>query len=620
MKKSKKLLFVLLMISLSGCGVKTSDSASIFISNFSHNSATSVNDESTSSEILVDFDYLNEEAFRLSSIRDISNDTGVMTYKMYSPYTDRYELKCNTASKIEVFNEQGTLMNEGNTNLYVDLTKNEIIYVRITTTANQDFHFVVTANDYRIELPYEIYSSVDINDYSTSSNNLSDPLKPAEVSYTKRDDGRGLYINSNNPEAITANEFNTSLCKQDVTNKDVFFTFEHNNANLLYYYYGYRITNKDTKDIYVTVKNLGYQVSGSGSWLGEDEWIKFYNIKFDSDTSQYNASQLANYDAYVGFCNTYKSNNRKPITYRIPSGQYMYVMGGTTKDAYNQINVFDSANKRVKGGCSNGAVLFTVSGGEAEGSFLVYTDDDAKEVNDSEYVKTSLQNGYVVTRNDVNVGSQYIGYDNCHGVVDSDLCWVFNDQTPSGELPVSYSNPYYTNQTSGTIYGTISNFIQQDYISAKAWYTHINPNHTRNAIGSDMTKYIVVDHETQQEISIDIFHYDGRGKTANIGNWMVDYIDTFTLVNQGNNSRKFTYNLGHNGVILAFVRDEKGQISSTYTPKYCTIINQSKYGEAIRDPFTYTVDVPAHSIVRFSVDYNLLANSYGCISHQAFLN
>ena len=55
MKKAKKLLFVLLMISLSSCGVKTSDSASISISNSSHNSDTSVNEESTSSEILVDF-------------------------------------------------------------------------------------------------------------------------------------------------------------------------------------------------------------------------------------------------------------------------------------------------------------------------------------------------------------------------------------------------------------------------------------------------------------------------------------------------------------------------------------------------------------------------------------
>ena len=66
---------------------------------------------------------------------------------------------------------------------------------------------------------------------STQSDSTNDPLKPFEVKYTKRNDGRGLYVNSNNPEKITTNEFDTCLTRQEVTDKDVFFTFEHNNAN-----------------------------------------------------------------------------------------------------------------------------------------------------------------------------------------------------------------------------------------------------------------------------------------------------------------------------------------------------------------------------------------------------
>ena len=61
-------------------------------------------------------------------------------------------------------------------------------------------------------------------------------------------------------------------------------------------------------------------------------------------------------------------------------------------------------------------------------------------------------------------------------------------------------------------------------------------------------------------------------------------------------------------------------ISKTYEPKYCLRVHASEYGDAIEDPFVYTVEVPAHSIVRFSVDYNLLANASGYIKHTATLD
>ena len=570
-------------------------------------------------EPTVNLDVMNEIAFRLSSIYDIASDSGITTYKMYSPYNDTYSLKCNDATSITVYDEYKRVIASSDTKVSVNLVKNQIIYVSIEIPAQTDFKLFTTATNNLIELPYEINSSVDLSSLQTYSDSKDDPLKASVISYTKRNDGKGLYVNCNNPEKITEKEFNTVLTSQDVTDKEVFFTFEHNNANTRYYYYGYRVTNTDDHDIFVTVKNLGYQVSGAGSWLGEDEWIKFYNTKFESDTSSYTASQLSNYQAYVSFSNQYKSNNRKPVTYRIPAGQYIYVMGGTVADSYNKISVFDSANKKVKGGCGNGAVLFDVSGGNALGSFLVYTDPNASTVNESEYVKNNTDYGYIVTRDGVNVGSQYTGYDNCHGVVDADLCWTFNDSTPSQNLPVTYTNPYYTTQQSGTPYSKISNFIVQENKNVKEWLTHINPNHNSDTVGTDMTDYITVDHLTKQAITLGAQYFDGRGKNANIGNWMVDYIDTITLVNQGDKPRTFTYQLTHSGVILAFVRDENGFVDESYTPSYCTKISASEYGDAIDDRFKYTVEIAPHSIKRFSVNYNLLANSYGCIRHKATL-
>ena len=626
MKNSKKLLLLISFL-LVGCNNTPSETVSDEISNSIDNSIEIENSESISDEInssedidIIEIESLNEVPFRLSSILDIASSNGTTTYKMIAPYNDSYNLKCKDATSVIVYNEYGQVISKKGNVVDVTLTKNQLVYVSIVGLQDVEFRLTVSAKNHLVELPYEINSSIDLDSLKTDSESKVDPLKPSKISYTKRDDGKGLYINSNNPEKITEKEFNTVLTRQEVTDKEVFFTFEHNNANSRAYYYGYRVTNTDDHDIYITVKNLGYQINGAGSWLGEDEWIKFYNTKFESDTSNYTPSQLANYQAYVSFSNQYKSNNRKPITYRIPSGKYIYVMGGTVADAYNNISVFDSANKKVQGGCGNGAVLFEVTGGSAEGAFMVYTNPNASTLNESEYVTDKKEYGYIVTRDGTNVGSQYIGYDNCHGVVDADLSWTFNDNTPDQTLPVSFTNPYFTTQKGGTPYSKIDNFIPQENVGVKEWLTHINPNNNSETVGTDMTDYITVDHLTKQAITLGARFIDGRGKNANIGNWMVDYIDTITLVNQGDQVRTFTYQLTHSGVILAFVRDENGYIDESFTPKYCVKIGGSEYGDAIDDRFIYSVEVQPHSIKRFSVNYNLLANSYGCIRHKATLN
>jgi hypothetical protein len=264
---------------------------------------------------------INNNTLRLTSIYDTTGEKGTITYKVYAPYTDNYTITISTKFDLKIFDNSLNLLNNNN----LSLNKNDIIYLNISGSINTFFKLTVELKNNYIELPYEINSNINIANLSTYSSNDLNPLKPSPVSYIKRQDenNRGLYVNCNNPEKLSKNEMNTSLIKQDVTNKDVFFTFEHNNHNENFYY-GYRVTNTGDDDVFVTVKNLGYHFAGAGSWLGEDEWIKFYNIDFESSTEGWTQSQIENYIAYVGFCNTYKSENRKPITYRIPKGKYIF--------------------------------------------------------------------------------------------------------------------------------------------------------------------------------------------------------------------------------------------------------------------------------------------------------
>lgn len=564
---------------------------------------------------------INNQAFRLSSVSDeFYNNEKEVSYKMYAPYDDTYVFLSYDINKINIYNSKKKLLASGNTTTQVDLKKGDEVFVQVnlyeTNILNLEVHLV----NNQIELPYSINSDVDINEKRNEAKQSVDydPLKASNTFYTKRNDDKGLYVNCNNPEKITLSYLNKCLTAQEVTNKEVFFTFEHNNTNTNYYY-GYRVTNVSDEDIYVTVKNLGYQTKGKGSWLGEDEWVKFYNVDFRvQGLENLSSSQLNNYNSYVGFANNYESLNRKPITYRIPKDKYIYVIGGTTFDSYRNINVFDSADIIVNSsisGCSNGAVIFEVSGGKAIGQFFAYT--TSKIINNTEYVKDFKEAGYV---GDETYGSQYVGYDNCHGVVDASLMWEFNDYTNSQYLGVNFDNNAFNNgRKIGNRYSEIPYLTTIENRDCKNWVTHINPNNSSNAYGTDMTKYITIDSETKEPITIDYNHFDGKGNEANIGNWMVDYIDTITLVNKGSVEREFTYNLRHNGVILAFIRDENGFIEKSYKPKYCISLGNTDYGSEIRDYFTYTIKVKPHSAIQFSVNYNLLANSNGYISHTAYL-
>lgn len=627
MKKSVLVLSTILLVCSCSSG-STNTSATTSAGSSQNTSSSKVPASQTSTSVKpIEIVSRNKEAFRLSNIYDNFDVTSKAVYKVFAPYNDEYTLSSSNVNKINVYDKNYLLLATGENKVSFSAIENSELFIELIGDSQGFFNLDVELKTYSIELPYNVKKQKEISSYDVYGDSSIDPLASSLLSVEKRSDNRGLYINCNNPEALYESCLNKVLCGTDITNRDVFFTFEHNNQTLSSFYYGYRLTNEDSEDVYVTVKNLGLQIGGAGSWLGEDEWIKFYNLAFRCDKTNYTNSQKNNFNAYVGFNNAYLVNPNKPITYRIPKGKYIYVMGGTKKDAYQRIDVFNSANNIVRPkdtGCSNGAVLFSTYGGKCYGQFMAYTDSDAKTINESEYIKEKKELGYCtsILKNDGTlgkVGAQYCGYDDCHGVVDSNAEWTFNDKTPAGSLNVNYKNELYSLDRSGEPYSPVTNLktINNDVSS---WTTHINPNEYEEAVGLDMTYYNVTDNKSGEKICISPLNYDGRGSTSNIGNWMVDYLDTITFVNQGDKTRKATYTISHNGVILAFVRDENGLVSPSYPLRYQVSIADSNYGEAIRDNFKYTVEIPPHSVVRYVVDYNLLANSSGYITHKVTLD
>ena len=85
------------------------------------------------------------------------------------------------------------------------------------------------------------------------------------------------------------------------------------------------------------------------------------------------------------------------MTYRLPAGKHIYVMGGTTEDAYNNVNVFNTADKKVNGGCSNGAVLFEVIGDNVEAAFYAYKKSENVQIDNNTH------QGYVTVDDKGNV-------------------------------------------------------------------------------------------------------------------------------------------------------------------------------------------------------------------------
>ena len=573
-------------------------------------------------------EYESLPTVQLSSVCAVEKG-GSCKLKMRVPWTDTYSISFprRTTARVEFYNEGGLLVRESES-FDIALNEGEIVYCNIIPVKST-VHMTVEAKENKFPLPFEIGKAPNPASFkTTSANPASDPLVPAEIKYIKRENT--LYVYCNAPEEIKGapQVVNTCITRRDISDQSVFFTFEQQTNGLESkegfttngVYYGYRVTNTGEEDLFVTVRNLGWQIRGKGAFLGEREWIDFYNTRFPlPDMRDFTPSQLRLYEGYYGFSGKYRVHTFRPTTYRIPKGEYMYVMGGTTKDAFGGFNVANTANQlSINSPCANGAVLFEVVG-KAEGAYYVYND-----------IKKVMPGGegyhtHMGIDDPAEYGEEHTG-DDVGYVVDNQATWTFNDATPPQKLPVTFTN-YYSENCAHT--GTPNTPIpgtKPHVQNAREWVTHIDPQCTHEegpgeAIGTDMTTFHTVD-QNGKPIIVGANYYDSRGQYPNIGNWMKDYQDVFTFVNQGDRAREVTVNLICTGAVVMLVRDMKGKrIKGTagYSMVHGPADTFGTWEEGFDRSFCYRVKIPAHSVKQFVVEYNLMANSTGYVRHSVDL-
>ena len=532
-----------------------------------------------------------QDAFRLSGVSDVTGEDGTRTYRVYAPYTDTYTLSSSDTVSISL-SRDGSALAEGGDSLAVELTKDEVYTLEIRTEQpNASFVLAAQAENHLVTLPYDIGEPVDTSSIPLESDG-SDPLVPAEISYQKRDGG--TYIYCNNPEGIPAEMVGNAFIRTENLTGEVYFTFEHSNHAGYDIYLGYQVKNDGDSDVYVTVTNIGYQTIGT--WLGQEAWDDFYNTTFELPDFYFEKQDQ--YAADYGYKN-YTARVFQPITYRLPAGAYFYVIGGTSEDAYQNISVDGTADVRVGSvRCASGNVKFTVTGGSVTGSFYAYSDI-------AQVKAEPKQLGYVAG----DYARQYIGTGDHAGVVDSYITWTFNDKTRGGALPVTYTSSYDENVPAVTEPYAAYNSTPHT-INAKNWVTHLNPQSEHKAIGTDMVAFTCVD-ENGNEVVLDNDHADGSGKPGNFGNWMIEYQDHFTLVNQGDAERTVTLTTKDNGSLGMLARD--GVTGEVLRADLTVRTNAAANYE-------YEVTVPAHSVRQIVLDYVLLGNSYGCVVHAANLS
>lgn len=534
---------------------------------------------------------------RFSSIREIA-DNETMYYKVVAPFTDVYKVNYN--NEFVLYNNNGDVVTKE------VLNKNEVYYLVLKAVVNETIIFDVEAVNNKKVLPFESNFKYKESDFNVNDNNDFDPLKPATLNYFKRENG--TYINANHPETLHHEHLNKALIRDKIKG-NVFFTFEHNNLIANNIYYGYMVKNINKHNVYITVKNLGYHDFGLGSWLGQNEWIQFYNTDFKFDTSNFNEAEMKTFNDNYSFSKEYKPELNQPITFCLPPNEEMFVLGGTTDLSYNNYNVFNTANRLVEKTCSNAAVYFDVVGGEVEGSFYAY--DNNKPLNKNEVLGYIIGEYYHPLSGGAHAedfGIQYAGSEVCDGVVENEVFWEFNDKTESQLLPVTYKTKVSLDaKETGEPFSLIPN-IEEVTHNRTDWATHINPHSVTEAVATDMTTYKTV--HNGKEVVIDPYHYDGRGGFPNIGNWMIDYQERYTFVNKGDKDRDITINFDDTGSCAILIRDQDGNVVDSF-------FTLSRINDDILE---YKINVKAHSVYQFTFEYNLLANSYGHIKHSIKLS
>ena len=595
------LLFLMLILSFSACdgGGEVSDASKREESEekeYSKPETSKGNDESEVIEEPYVPDTNEHGAFRISSIDDFVDETGTRSYKVYAPYTDTYTIEGEGVTGITLTQEE-TVIAEGMDGLNVALNEDGVYTLTVKAEAKADFKITVTADNHVITLPYDIPENNAPIEYDVYGN---DELVAAEVNYIKR--AGGTYIYSNNPEQFGAQHVGKAFMRNEGLVGDVYVTFEHANYSGSNAYLGYQLKNNTDHDVYITVTNVGYQ--WTGTWFGQLAWYDFYNTSFKlpADYLNENGSITSKYSGLDYAYKNYEPRIYQPTTYRLPAGEYFWVIGGTSADAYRNINVDNSANRHVNPvRCANGNVKFTVTGGEVTGTMYCYT-------NASQVKAEPKALGYVAA----GYAQQYSGIGNHHGVIDNYMEWTFGDDDKAGMLPVTYTN-YYSNYipSSAPAFNKYNSFPHVN--NTTSWMTHLNPQNDHRAVGMDMVEFIWHD-QNGKKIVIDNEHADGGGQPANTANWMIEYQDHFTLINQGDTDRTVVLHLRDHGTLAILVRD--GESGEVLEASYTAGLGESS---GVFSNYTYGITVPAHSVKQITLDYLLVACSYGSVIHAAEL-
>ena len=567
-------------------------------------------------------DYAGLPTLQFSSVQAV-DESGSCKFKMRAPWTDTYHVTFSSKvmQGIAIFDESGKEIANGTDKFDVSLTEGQTVYV-YAAPAKKNVRFTVKAEENSQPLPFDVGEAPDPASFETTSADPTvDPLEPATISYVKRKNTK--YVYSNAPETLLPEVVNQCITRQDVSNQSVYFTFEHQSRDVGAVWYGYRVTNTGTEDMYVTVKNIGFQLDGEGAYLGEKEWIDFYRTRFPlPDLSKLNESQMELYEGFYGFNGNYLVTEYQPTTYRIPAGQYMYVMGGTTQDSFDGINVANTANRKTSNAVvENGAVVFDVVG-QAEGAFYIYND-----VN--KVIKGG--SGYDTHMGGTIQPEASCGWDEGY-VIDNQATWVFNDATKAQALPVTYTN-YYSEKLGDAarenstergapntpIEGTTAHVQNRNY-----WATHLDVQQAHDCVGTDVALFHTVD-KAGNPIVYGCNYWDSEGKLPNMGSWMKDYQDVFTFVNQGDQPRTVRINITPNGGMPVMMRsmDGKRVMDEGLAPFYALQHGPDMIKGVLRQGFDlachYEVVIPAHSVKQFVVEYNLMANSNGYVRHSVDL-
>jgi len=536
----------------------------------------------------------------LSGFEDVTNAARKCVYTMQAEYTDTYTFSCPKASSITVHTDTGYV--QGTTSVKKTIVAGEWCDITVTGySAGAKVAMTVTPQTNYYRLPYEPHHTIDPTALPTTGTSAN-PLTAASLEYTRREAGRYIYLN--NPEKLQYTDIGQAIQRDRGLTGDVEITWEHSNATGQSIYLGYQLKNEGDTDVCVTVFNVGLQVSGE--WLGQQSWSDYYNRPFDLPDDYFDAygNESARYEGQDFI--DYTPRVYQPTTYKIPAGKYIYAVGGSTYDAYNNTSVANTANRAIQNGrCTNAVSKFHVTGGEVTGTFYCYTDC-------SQVWKEPAQQGFITVRDGTDFGSQYKGAGDHQGLLESNLLWTINDSTPSQNLPVQFTTGYdKTSATVHTPYVAYNNTPRQ--VKTTTWSTNINPQVEHSAVGSDMLSFTCVTPDGKTVV-IGPDHADQNGEPSNIANWMVDYQDNMTFVNQGNRTRYVTINKNAYGALMAMVLDREGQLLKAK----CTIRPITESPTAVNYEL-YTLELPPHSVTQITVNFLLMGNSYGHVRNWVTL-